>query len=311
MNIEIHKSLREPYDKLIKKADKILNDIKLNIIKLKNKILFLGKRNIDKDKYMVEFNNYKDEIIYYTELIGSYTEENIMINDNPEDSDKLKNLIVSLNQLEIIQFKEFIQDYHKMNDPNFLDKAVNMYVKEIIPKLKEIQELKYKTNYVEHDENGNHVLIQSKYSPEGMIFYDKNADEVVKFITGTKLKKNKEKIKISKSKSIIVDDNDDKYITSKIKSKTLKTTGKTSKTKTFKKKLTISESEPQREIEQVIDADNIVFDSDEETEKELSDVGIEQPQQSQQSQSQPQQQISKLPKRIGKNIVLNEATEAI
>lgn len=333
LNIEIHKSLRESYDKLIKKADKILNGIKLNIIKLKNKILFSGKDDSDIDK----FNDYKDDIIYYTDIIGSYTEENIMINDNPEDSDRLKNLIISLNQIEIIQFKEFIEEYNKTSDYNFLNKAVNMYVSEIIPKLKEIQELKYKTNYVDRDENGNFVLVQSKYSPEGMNMYDKNADEVVTFITGIKLKKNKTKIQISKNKKTNVDDMDaTTNIKSKSKkSKTLKTTGKTSKTKTSKKTLKISDDVAEDVVEdaplsvpiikekskfkEIIEVDDdsddvkeelnkntdIVFevDDDEENddEKEIQNIGMRE-----------QQKLKvKVPKRIGKNIILNEATEAI
>lgn len=340
LNIEIHKSVREPYDKVIKKADNMLNKIKLNIIKLKNKILFSGKGNADDD--IVTFNGYKDDIIYYTDLIGSYTEENIMINDNPEDIDRLKNLIVSLNQIEIIQFKEFIEEYDKTSDNNFLNKAVNMYVSEIIPKLKEIQELKYKTNYVERDSNGNFVLVQSKYSPEGMNLYDKNADEVVSFITGIKLKKNKTKIQISKNKKSNVDDMDStSNIKSKSKkSKTLKTTGKTSKTKTSKKTLKISDDvneddvtedvvedvpvpviEEKSKFKEIIELDDgdIVFDSDSDDVKEdlnkRDDIVFNDEENDKKEEIQNvgigEQQKLKVPKRIGKNIILNEATEAI
>jgi len=320
LNIEIHKSLRESYDKTIQKANKKLNDIQLKIIKLKNKILFLGKGNLNEAEYIEEFNNYKDDIIHYTELIGSYTEENIMVNDNPEDIDKLKNLIASLNQLEIIKFKEFIQEYDRTKDDNNLDKAVNMYVNEIIPKLKEIQQLKYKTNYVERDLNGTYYLVQSKYSLEGKNFYDENADEVVKFITGTALKTHKKKIKMSKGES-----------KGESKNKTLKTTGKTSKTKTSKKKLKITEPEPEPEDDvvvkdipkskPVIEVKDIIFeDSDEEEQKQ------EEEKEEQKQEEQKQEQIEeenqnmiienkslkeKVPTRIGKRIILNEATEAI
>jgi hypothetical protein len=332
LNIEIHKSLRESYDKTIQKANKKLNDIQLKIIKLKNKILFLGKGNLNEAEYIEEFNAYKDDIIYYTDLIGSYTEENIMVNDNPEDIDTLKNLIASLNQLEIIKFKEFIQEYDRTKDDDNLNKAVNMYVNEIIPKLKEIQQLKYKTNYVERDLNGTYYLVQSKYSLEGKNFYDENADEVVKFITGTALKSHKKKITIAKNK-------------------TLKTTGKTSKTKTSKKTLKIVEPEDDEDEDDAKDADDevkdmqkpsntntntntkplidvdVIFeDSDEEEQKEQkeqTEQKEEQKEQKEQTEKKEQTEQTegnqvgnkplneKVPTRMGKVIVLNEATEAI
>ena len=79
-----------------------------------------------------------------------------------------------------------------------------MYITEIIPKIKEIRDLKYKTMYINHDEDKNKILIQSKYSPEEMNFYDKDVDEVVRFIKGIKvgeITKNKLKISETKEKS--------------------------------------------------------------------------------------------------------------
>ena len=86
LNIEIHKSLRESYDKLIKEFKEILNDYQMKIIKLKNKLLFLGKNEMNEKQYMNEFELYKKEILYHSEKLGEYTEENILINDNPEDN---------------------------------------------------------------------------------------------------------------------------------------------------------------------------------------------------------------------------------
>ena len=322
LNIEIHKSLRETYDKLIKEYDEELNKYKMEIIKLKNKILFLGKNNVNENKYIEEFNKYKDAIVYYSNTIGEYTEENIMINDNPEKNEKLINLITSLNQIEIMQFKDYIKKYMDDNDDNMLNNAINMYITEIIPKLKEIRDLKYKTMYINHDEDKNKILIQSKYSPEEMNFYDKDVDEVVRFIKGIKVGEiTKNKLKISETKE-----------KSKSKSTTLKNTGKTLKTKTKKRILKIEKekskdpeesedldvevefeipkeiSEKEKELEEESEEEiniDLVFESDSSNNEEDKITSFAEP------INVKSLKISSVPKKIGEKIVLNEATEAL
>ena len=305
LDIEIHKSVRESYDKLIKKTNEELNKYQMEIIKLKNKILFLGKNNVNEKEYIDEFNRYKDAILYYSKIIGEYTEENIMTNDNPEENDKLINLISSLNQLEIIQFKDYIKKFMDNNDDNMLTNAINMYVNEIIPKLKEIRELKYKTMYIDYDKDKNKILIQSKYSPEGMNFYDKDVDEVVKFIKGSKVeqtKKNKLKMSVSKEKS---------KTKNKTKTKTLKNIGKTSKSKTKKRELKISSIVEELELEQEPEEEE---EEEEEFEVEFEEESEETPQEEQIkfiAETDKSLKNPSIPKKIGKNIILNESTEAL
>ena len=310
LDIEIHKSVRESYDKLIKENNEELNKYKLEIIKLKNKILFLGKNNVNVQD---EFEKYKEAILYYSNIIGGYTEENIMINDNPEENEKLKNLIISLNQLEIIQFKDYIKKYMDNDDDNMLTNAINMYVNEIIPKLKEIRELKYKTMYINYDEDKNKILVQSKYSFEGMNFYDKDVDEVVKFIKGSKIEETKKsKLKISVLKEKPVSQSKSKS------SKTLKNIGKTSKSKTKKRELKIEKKEVEEPEELEFDVEfeneepilkdtesvpkNLEFEADIEFESEENPI---------ESVKDESVKISFIPKRIGEKIILNEATEAL
>ena len=311
LDIEIHKSLRESYDKLIKKNNEELNKYQLEIIKLKNKILFLGKNNVNEKEYIDEFKKYKEAILYYSNIIGEYTEENITINDNPEEAEKLRNLIISLNQFEIIQFKDYIKKYMNDNDDNMLINAINMYTNEIIPKLKEIRDLKYKTMYINYDEDKNKILVQSKYSFEGMNFYDKDVDEVVKFIKGSKIEETKKsKLKISELKE---------KSESQKSSKTLKNIGKTSKTKTKKRELKIKEKEVESD-----EGDELEFEADIEFEKEepvINDLEFEAEVEFESEEEEPVKsvksikdeliKISSVPKKIGEKIILNEATEAL
>jgi hypothetical protein len=329
LNIEIHKSLRESYDKLIKENQKYLNDSQMEIIKLKNKILFLGKKNINEKEYIDEFENYKSNILNYSQIIGEYTEQNIMINDNPEEQEKLTNLIISLNQQEIIQFNDYIKEYMDTNNDSILNNAINMYVNEIIPKVEEIRKLKYKTMYVLNDDEGNHRLIQSKYSPEGMNFYDESVDEVVSFIKGSKVESIK-KSKLSIGEELGIEEGEGEEEIKKSKTlknvgKTLKNIGKTSKAKTQKKKLKISD---ENIIEEEKNEPEVEEPKEEEEEEEISFsrkktkvlVEEEQPKELEDTEEEPEILFSRkskvktstiTPKKIGKNIILNEATEAL
>lgn len=336
LDIEIHKSVRESYDKLINQNNEELNKYQMEIIKLKNKILFLGKNDINEKEYIDEFNKYKDAILYYSNIIGEYTEENIMINDNPEENEKLINLISLFNQTEIIRFNEYIKKYIYDDDDNILSNAMNMYVNEIIPKIKEIRELKYKTMYINHDEDKNKVLIQSKYSSEGMNFYDKNVDEVVKFIKGSKVEETKKsKLKISESREKLESKSQIKSQTkSQLQSKTLKHIGKTSKSKTKKRELKLSSdeftTEPGEEEEKIGEPEEpeelefeaeVEFESEtsnNEEKKENSNVGLEkqiefisESDKSNKFNNIESLKLSSVPRKIGEKIILNEATEAL
>lgn len=349
LNIEIHKSLRESYDSIIKKNQEELNKYEMEIIKLKNKILFLGKNSTDNaEMYINEFNEYKQKILDYSQTIGEYTEQNIMINDNPEDNEKLKNLIISLNQIEIMQFKDYIKQYMETNNDNILNNAINMYIGEIIPKLDEIRKLKYKTMYVFNDSDKNHRLIQSKYSQEEMNFYSEYDDEVVSFIKGSKVESTKKsKLEISEIKS----QEESKTIEKSKKSTTLKNVSKkTSKSKTQKKKLKISDEninedeEKEESFPRKSEASSIIFSAsesekekkqeeqeeqeekeiiiprksrrkiiiDEEEEEEIKPSAMQtEPSTMQSEPSAMQSEPVIQPKKIGKKIILKEATEAL
>ena len=277
LNIEIQKSAREKYDVLIKSEEEYINELHLKIIKLKNKILYLGKKTfssinkpIDKPidnpietvsvfkpiklinsykkkttndektnneeqkggGYIEEFEKYKEEILYHSKKLGEFIEENILLNDNPEEQQKLNNMIASLNQNEIIEFQNNIRKYADTNDDNFLSKAMNMYTSEIIPKVEQIRQLKYKTMYVKHDFEGTFTLVQSKYTPERIVFYDEDVDEVVSFVKGIKVQDLKKKqVSIPKTKEQ----------KSKTKSRTLKTGKNLSRAKTRKRTLKITD----------------------------------------------------------------------
>jgi hypothetical protein len=333
LNIEIHKSKRDTYATLINDASKKLYDFQMKIIKLKNQILFLGKGVANKDEYINEFNEYKTGVLRYSEMVGEFIEENIMMNDNPEENEKLKYLISSLNQNEIMVFNKFINEYlenslgtSETSVDNILSNAMNMYIKDIQPKIEEIRNLKYKTMYVNFDQKENvYKLIQSKTSDEEMHYYDESIDEVVSFVKGFKLDNNpiKSKLKISDLEGEESKRTEDSKRTEESKkskkSKTLKSI-KSSKSRTMKKPLKITETsiqeqeqeqeQTQNQIQELDDDIQFINDSDD-------DIFTAEPTSqsvrriiSDEEESKSQLPVNKNIKKIGNKIVINEETEA-
>ena len=291
LNIEIHKSKRDRYENLINDSSKKLSDFQMKIIKLKNQILFLGKREANENEYINEFNKYKDEILYYSQTLGEYVEENIMVNDNPEENEKLQMLISSLNQNELMAFQDLLNEYMATNDENILKQCTNMYLNEIEPKVKEIRNLKYKTMYInfEGDEK-TYNLIQSKSTLQGLNYYDDTVDEVVHFIKGLKLDQNpiKSKLKIPDLEETQPSEGETgkKSKSKSSKVKTLKSI-KSSKTKTLKKPLQISPQEPEEKETQ---------EQEQEQEEEEREIQPSQPQKTPQIQEREQSKpIEKIP----------------
>jgi hypothetical protein len=85
-----------------------------------------------------------------------------------------------------------IKEYNESDNTSIVNEAVKFYIEEMVPKIKEITELKYEVNYVEY-ENNEYKLIQKKNTLSNLendIFMN---DKVISFVKGIK--------KTSKSKT--------------------------------------------------------------------------------------------------------------
>ena len=85
-----------------------------------------------------------------------------------------------------------IKEFDETNNNIILNQAITFYINEMIPKLKEIQILKYDVNMVEFDEINNiYRLIQLPNSIESNEYFFKDDDKVIKFIRGVRKEKKK------------------------------------------------------------------------------------------------------------------------
>lgn len=181
LDIQIDYSIREQYKKTISKGLKNIERLKLDIIKQKNNLLFFNN-----DTTVINaFKHLTDELSNETESTGLTIETDILKNDNPEKKALLSKMVDEFGKGFLLPFKQMIQDYMSKNDELVLHRAIQFYIDEMIPKLKEIRQLKYEVNFVEYIDN-TYYLIQQTNSIESMEEYFEKDDKVIKFVRGVK-----------------------------------------------------------------------------------------------------------------------------
>lgn len=181
LDIQLNYSIRNQLNHSIVSGYKTIEEIKLNIIKEKNNALFFNKN------VMELFEQITDELKNKTESMGFAIETNILRNDNPEKALLIKRNLDEFGKGFILPFKSMIADYMDTSNEEIINQAIGFYINEMLPKLKEIQEMKYSVNFMEYNPNdGSYKLIQYPNSLENGEFFINSDDKVVKFVKGIK-----------------------------------------------------------------------------------------------------------------------------
>ena len=208
LDIQINYSIRDNLYHAIVDGTKSIENLKMQIIKEKNNALFFRKDVVD------IFEKITNELKSKTESVGFAIETNLLRNDNPEKYELLKRNLDEFGKGFIVPFKQMIATYMDKRDELVLNEAITFYKNEMMPKLKEIQNMKYATNYVEYLQDKTYRLIQQQNSLENNEFFIKEDDKVVKFIKGNKKNTNKKTLK--QKETVLVND---KAIKNKTKKK--------------------------------------------------------------------------------------------
>jgi hypothetical protein len=194
LDLQIQTSFREQFSKAINDELKKVETIKLKIIKEKNNALFFNK------KVLEAFESLTQELKGVTQIAGYLIESNILKNENPEKAILLKKTIDEFSKGLLVPFKKLINEYMEKNEELKLNAAVHLYIDEMIPKLKEIQALKYDVTYIDYDEeSGINYLIQYPHSQQNTEFTVESDDKVIKYVKGLKKTKKAKTIKAQDS----------------------------------------------------------------------------------------------------------------
>jgi hypothetical protein len=185
LNIEIHHGEALNLQIEIKNNFSSIENIKKQIIKEKNNVLFF--KNTNEEDIIRNFETLTNKLKEETEYSGAQIEEYILKNDNPVRSDILNAALMDFGQELLLPFKDMVGEYMKTDDEMIINNAVHFYKNEMVPKLKEIQELKYDINGIEYNDNDNtYHLIQLKNSIDRKETVFSQDNKVVSFTKGIK-----------------------------------------------------------------------------------------------------------------------------
>ena len=181
LNIQINMGQRELFNNSINEGLNEINKIKTNIIKEKNNAIFFNKDVVS------IFETLTNELKEESERTGFLIETNLLRNENPEKYELLRKTIDEFGMGFLLPFKQMIKDYNETNNELVLNRALKFYVDEMVPKLKEITEMKYDVSMIEFDEvNGIYKLLQMPISLQRQEFFIKSDDKTINFIKGVK-----------------------------------------------------------------------------------------------------------------------------
>jgi hypothetical protein len=184
LNINIVSSTYFTYETEITSQEKEIDNLKMEIIKEKYDIMFgYTDEETGINNFIRSSNILKDS----TELLGGIIEKNILTNDNPEKHELLKKTTDIFGSEYILQFKQMIKQYHETGNTQILNEAVKFYLNEMLPRVKEIEGLKYENNFVEYNlDNGEYKLFQRKNSLQNLEYALDTNTKVVSFVKGLK-----------------------------------------------------------------------------------------------------------------------------
>jgi hypothetical protein len=148
LHIEIDKGKYNLSDQIIDTVSKEINNLKINIIKIKLDYLF---GYISESDALAKFNVIKEELSKKDELYKKVELFYINVADNPETDQLLKagekDLFVSINKI-----KDYCKVYESTKNKHLLKTVAENYISDILPLNKTISDLKYIFRTVEKNE---------------------------------------------------------------------------------------------------------------------------------------------------------------
>lgn len=191
LNINFDYTFFSELNKELMSTEEDINYIKNKIIVDKNNMMFGYS---DQSKAIAIFNNDTSELKTLTEGAGFVMEINIRENDNPVKRDLIKKNEDKFGMEYLLPFKDMIKTFDQSGNVEVVNKAMRLYVDEMLPLTKSIRNLKYEVNYVDFlEEKDNedptekgdlYILIQKKNSLQNLEFNLYGANKLQSFTRG-------------------------------------------------------------------------------------------------------------------------------
>lgn len=180
LNITIDVGKYRFISEILTEFDNDIKEIKDNIIEHKNKLLF---GYMTTEEAVGNFNKLKEQLSEYTSYSQLVIEKYYQIVDNSKDKQTLREDIEKSYVL-IDNIKKNIEKFKETNNTQFVVDIANIYDKNLRPLLIKIRNLKYKENFVWHNDDTNtYHLIQKKNSIQ-QLEYNEGTQKIVKFKVG-------------------------------------------------------------------------------------------------------------------------------
>ena len=185
LKIKIRCGKTELITDILKNVENEIKEIKNTIIDDKNKLLF---GYLTTEDALENFDYSKDMVSSYSQLYEDYLGKYNDIVDNTEKKLELDESI-SNSYIQINQIKDCIKKNKETDNNSYINDAINIYDRVLIPTLNKIRNLKYNENFVWHNESNNSCnLIQNVYSISNLSFSSFQSN-VVSFDFGLKASK--------------------------------------------------------------------------------------------------------------------------
>ena len=139
LNIEINLGKIKSLAEEVKEVQDEMNDLKKQIVIIKNDLLF---GYITTDKAVEDFESLKNELSSSTELYEILLVSYISVYDSPEKAEEIKKLELDIYN-DIKSIKQYIHDFNREKNLEFVQDAVTLLVSQLTPKVKELRNLKY------------------------------------------------------------------------------------------------------------------------------------------------------------------------